>query len=361
MRRAVSILFFATFALPTFSAEPPLEVALSVAPDPALIERMSDAQHLNFDLLVENRSDVAIDIDRIELSVLNRDGELLLHRFVDGNGVRPSIEVIGNRRIEAGKVQAIFNPFHTLASELDLGTLRFQFDLSNADGSRRLQRSIDVKPRAYRNQAEYVLPLAGRMLNYDGHDALGHHRRFDVKFEPIAQMGFKRNAMRYSYDFVPVDASGAMSKGDSADNASWFGFGKPVRAIAKGRVVAVENTQPDNRQFDQSKLATDRMALFGNYVVIDHGNGEFAVYAHTQLDSAQVKVGEAVKAGQTIASIGASGSAFFPHLHFQLQNGPDMDAEALPSYFNKFARVLGSRRIARNQASVDSGEIVEAN
>ena len=341
------------------SAEPD-PIAIATAPQSPMIERMPDGQHLNFDLLVSNSSGEALDIDRIELSVFDAEGALLLRRFVDGNGVRPSIAVLGERRIEAGKSLLLFNPFDTLAHEIDAARLRYQFDLSNADGSRTLQQAIEIKPRAYRNHADYILPLGGRMLNYDGHDALGHHRRFDVHFAPIAAMGFKRNAMRYSYDFVPVDASGAMRKGEFGDNSAWFGFGDPIRAIGDGVVVALEKAQPDNRQFDQSKLASDKMVLMGNHVVIDHGGGEFGVYAHAQQDSVVVKVGDQVKRGQTIAKIGASGSAFFPHLHFQLQTGPDLDAEALPSYFDKFKRVLGSKRIARKQASVDSGEIVEA-
>ncbi len=360
MHRLLSIFALAVAAASTLAAEAPLAVTLSTDPATAYVEHMPDAQHLNFDLLVKNGSDVAVDIDRIELSVLDREGNLLLQRFVDGNGVRPSIATIGERHIEAGVTLMLFNPFHTLANELELGTLRFQFELSNADGSRSTKQSLDIKPVAYRNHADYILPIGGRVLNYDGHDALGHHRRFDVHFAPIAAMGFKRNAMRYSYDFVPVDASGAMRKGEFADNASWFGFGDPIRAIGDGVVVAVENAQADDRKFDQSKLAENRMVLFGNYVVVDHGHQEFGVYAHAQSGSVAVKVGDKVKRGQSIAKIGASGSAFFPHLHFQLQNGPDMDAEALPSYFNKFSRVLGSKRIARKQASVDTGEIVEA-
>ncbi len=355
-----STLVLALFATAAAAADAPLAVSISAEPGKVYLERMPDAQHLNFDLLVANKSDVALDIDRIELSAFDRNGSLLLQRFVDGNGVRPSIAVIGERHIEAGKSLLLFNPFDTLAHEIDAATLRYQFDLSNADGSRSLKETIEVKPVAYRNHADYILPVSGLMLNYDGHDALGHHRRFDVHFAPIAQMGFKRNAMRYSYDFVPVDAKGNMHEGEFGDNKAWFGFGDPIRAIGDGVVVAVEHTQPDNRKFDQSKLADDKMVLMGNYVVIDHGGGEFGVYAHAQQHSATVKVGARVQRGETIAKIGASGSAFFPHLHFQLQDGPNLDAEALPSYFSKFKRVLGSKRVARKQASVDSGEIVAA-
>lgn len=292
--------------------------------------------------------------------MLDRDGQLLLRRFVDGNGVRPSIATIGERQIEAGAELLVFNPFDTFAHEIKIATLRYRFDLSNADGTRTVQQTLDVAVRSYHNHGNYLLPLSGRILNYDGHDALGHHRRFDVHFGPIAQLGFKRNAMRYSFDFVPVDASGAMFRGDFADNTSWFGFGAAIRSIGDGVVVAVENAQPDNRQFDPSQLATNRMVLFGNYVVVDHGHGEFGVYAHAQVGSVVVGVGERVRQGQTIAKVGASGSAFFPHLHYQLQDGPDLDAEALPSYFGQFVRVLGSERIVRRQASVDTGEIVES-
>lgn len=327
---------------------------------PVLIERMPDGQHLNFDLTVANGSEEAIDIDRIELSVFNRDGALVLRRFVDGNGVRPSIGIIGERRIAPGQRLNVFNPFDTLAAELPVSMLRYDFELSNPDGSRSLRASVQASPRDYRNHAAYHTPLAGRFINYDGHDALGHHRRFDVEFAPIKAMGFKTNAMRYSYDFVPVDATGDMYRGEFGDNTAWFGFGAAVRAIGDGTVVAVENAQADNRQFDQSKLAEDKRVLFGNYVIIDHGGGEFGVYAHARQGSVTVKPGDRVRRDQTIAAIGASGSAFFPHLHFQLQDGPTLDAEGLPSYFQRFERVLGKHRVTRKQASIDTGEIVLA-
>lgn len=336
------------------------EVQIMSAPATIYLEQMPDAQHLNFDLVVDNGSEVALDIDRIELSVFDRDGALLLQRFVDSNGVRPSLDVLGDRSVAARTRRSVFNPFPAFAQELDIALLRIDIELSNGDGSVGITRSLTIKPTVFRNHVAYVPPLSGRFINYDGHDALGHHRRFDVEFAPIKAMGFKTNAMRYSYDFVPVHPDGAMYDGDFADNTAWFGFDQPIRAIGDGTVVALESAKDDNRQFDQSRLAEDRMLLFGNHVVVDHGGGEFAVYAHARKGSASVKVGDRVRRGQTIARIGASGSAFFPHLHFQLQDGPDLDAEGLPSYFSRFERVLGKRSIQRKRASIDTGEIVQA-
>lgn len=359
MRYLLLLVSCCVAALPV-NAEKAPAVSIAATPARALLERMPDAQHLNIDLQVSNLGDEALDIDRIELSAYDDKGALLLRRFIDGNGVRPSVDVIGPRRIEPGETRNVFNPFATFAHELEIASLRFRFELSNADGSETLRQEVVVSPRHYRNHARYVLPVGGRLINYDGHDELGHHRRFDVEFPPIKALGFKSNAMRYSYDFVRVDAKGEMYAGDFADNAAWFGFGADIRAIGDGVVVAVETTQPDDRKFDQSKLAQNRWVLMGNYVVIDHGGGEFGVYAHARHNSVVVKPGERVRRGQTIAQIGASGSAFFPHLHFQLQDGDDFDAEGLPSYFDRFARVLGSRHIKRQQASIDTGEIVEA-
>jgi len=120
-------------------------------------------------------------------------------------------------------------------------------------------------------------------------------------------------------------------------------------------VVATEGAQPDNRQFDQGKLATQPWVLFGNYVLLDYGNGRFGVYAHLQQGSVQPKAGARVRRGEAIARIGASGSAMFPHLHYQVQDGPTLQAEGLPSYFEGIRTEASAQGALR---SVDTGEIV---
>jgi hypothetical protein len=40
------------------------------------------------------------------------------------------------------------------------------------------------------------------------------------------------------------------------------------------------------------------MVIFGNYIVIDHGNGEFSHLGHLKPGSAKVAVGDKVRAGQ---------------------------------------------------------------
>jgi murein DD-endopeptidase MepM/ murein hydrolase activator NlpD len=74
--------------------------------------------------------------------------------------------------------------------------------------------------------------------------------------------------------------------------------GTPVGAAAGGTVTIAE---PD-------------FILDGGTVVIDHGYGLSTLYIH--LSSVAVHVGDAVAQGQTIGTVGATGRATGPHLHW---------------------------------------------
>ena len=73
--------------------------------------------------------------------------------------------------------------------------------------------------------------------------------------------------------------------------------GTPVRAIADGRVAFA------GEQF-----------FGGRSVVIDHGGGVFSVYYH--LKEFSVAEGQEISRGDRIGSVGATGRATGPHLHF---------------------------------------------
>ncbi|WP_207642060.1 M23 family metallopeptidase [Syntrophomonas zehnderi] len=58
---------------------------------------------------------------------------------------------------------------------------------------------------------------------------------------------------------------------------------------------------------------------YGNYLIIDHGNGNKTLYAHMSQMSAGV--GQAVTQGQTIGFVGSTGLSTGPHLHFEIYVG----------------------------------------
>lgn len=59
------------------------------------------------------------------------------------------------------------------------------------------------------------------------------------------------------------------------------------------------------------------MYFEGGFVALDHGEGIFTLYMH--LSEFQVKEGEAVEKGQTMALSGGTGRVTGPHLHFGVQ------------------------------------------
>jgi murein DD-endopeptidase MepM/ murein hydrolase activator NlpD len=60
---------------------------------------------------------------------------------------------------------------------------------------------------------------------------------------------------------------------------------------------------------------------YGNYVVIDHGNGYKTLYAHMLNNSVIVKAGQRVTQGQKLGVMGSTGRSTGTHLHFEVK-GP---------------------------------------
>jgi murein DD-endopeptidase MepM/ murein hydrolase activator NlpD len=57
-------------------------------------------------------------------------------------------------------------------------------------------------------------------------------------------------------------------------------------------------------------------AVYGRFVVIDHGEGFATLYGHASLNL--VRLGQAVRARQVIALSGSTGRSTGPHLHFEV-------------------------------------------
>jgi len=323
-----------------------------ILPEQPYVEQTRYGQALNFDIALANRSDRQASLTELEVTFVGADGRDILTRRLDGNGTAPSIQTVPNRIVEPGAEALLFNPFEHAPAGRAVGAVRITATLS-ADGLPDQVIAASTMVRAA-PPSPGLSPVTGRVLVWDGHDALSHHRRWDYLLPPIRALGFSSNAMRYSYDFVPVDDAGRMHSGDGEVNTDWFGFGQPVRTPAAGVVVQVRDDRPDDRRFDPSELVEDINLVFGNVVVIAHEDGSFSMLGHVKQDSATVRPGDRVEAGQTVAAIGASGSSLFPHLHYQRVDAADMRGEGVPSTFREVWLDDGSAPV---NGHVDSGEV----
>lgn len=85
--------------------------------------------------------------------------------------------------------------------------------------------------------------------------------------------------------------------------------GKTVRAVKGGTVVISEA----KRNSDGSYRS------YGEYIVIDHGDGTMTLYAHGRAGSRLVSKGQEVSQGQAIMTVGSTGNSTGEHLHFEVR------------------------------------------
>ncbi len=82
---------------------------------------------------------------------------------------------------------------------------------------------------------------------------------------------------------------------------------------------------------------------YGNVVELRHDKTQTTLYAH--LSQVDVKVGQKVEQGQTIGSVGATGWATGPHLHFEFRvNGEHQDPLLLAKASNRAVLDAAARR-----------------
>jgi murein DD-endopeptidase MepM/ murein hydrolase activator NlpD len=68
---------------------------------------------------------------------------------------------------------------------------------------------------------------------------------------------------------------------------------------------------------DGRVVLADKLGIYGNCVVVDHGYGLQSIYGH--LSEFAVKAGDTVKKGQSLGRSGSTGLAGGDHLHFSMQ------------------------------------------
>ena len=82
--------------------------------------------------------------------------------------------------------------------------------------------------------------------------------------------------------------------------------GQPVYAVKSGTVI----------------LALALNYSYGNYILIDHHDGTYTLYAHGQAGSICVSPGQTVSQGQQIMRVGSTGNSTGAHLHFEVRTSP---------------------------------------
>lgn len=183
----------------------------------------------------------------------------------------------------------------------------------------------------YVNKNKYIFPLEGSISTCGNYNSLLDHRQ--------------HYSMEFAIDMAQYNIDQKLAFKENMKNEDYTVFGKDILAVADGEVIDCYHAIPITTSwvwaerlpyFEQYGLA----AQFGNYVILQHANGESSFYGHMALDSLTVKKGDLVKQGQTIGKVGHTGLSNCPHLHFQLMDKPDLlKGRGLPCSFSNIEDV----------------------
>ena len=102
-------------------------------------------------------------------------------------------------------------------------------------------------------------------------------------------------------------SSGYGRRSDPFTSHTIFHSGIDVSAARGTKVVAPA---------DGVVVAVGRRAAYGRAIIIDHGNDVITRYGH--LDGYNVRAGQRVRRGDVIGSVGSTGRANAPHLHYEV-------------------------------------------
>ncbi len=187
---------------------------------------------------------------------------------------------------------------------------------------RLLPDEVPTQFEDYRTKTDLRMPFDGEwMVLWGGRSTRDNYHAGEV------------SSQRFAYDFL-ITQNGLHFSGDGSRNEDHYCFGEPIFAPGAGVVTDSESNVPDSLPGEGN---TDQP--YGNYIIIDHENGEYSFLVHFRQGTVAVHAGDRVTAGTFLGECGNSGYADIPHLHYHIQNTADFDyrASGLPPQFQSYS------------------------
>jgi Peptidase family M23 len=288
----------------------PFHDAFAVPADDARI-------HVEYDLLVTNVFDAPIAIKSID--VTDAGGRVLMR--VDSKTLAAATQTL----FEQKSVSSIAAT-QSVAIEMDVilppGPVplvlshRIAYELAGSDKHASIIASREIAgPQVKVDQRPHlpiISPVAGPgWAAFNGCCTPNRHR--DVRVGAGTHVATPEV---FDIDYIQVTKDGKYFTGDGRKNSDYPFFGAPLRAVADGEVVDLRDDMADAIPLQEPTNIKTPRDYAGNYVTIRLREGLYVNYAHVKQGSVKVKVGDKVKAGQTVGELGNSGHSTAPHLHF---------------------------------------------
>lgn len=182
------------------------------------------------------------------------------------------------------------------------------------------------------NRARVLEAEAGRMASQDARVAelARELEELEAAYDRIRDMFGARAATEAGDLWLPPSTGRAQSRGPAPAGQAGAPTEWPLAERGFVTRTPLEGEEADHPGIDIAVPAgsyvraagsgtvaeTGSNAVYGNYVVVDHGDGYRSLYGHaSRVFTAD---GHAVRPGEVIALTGSSGRSTAPHLHFEI-------------------------------------------
>lgn len=170
-------------------------------------------------------------------------------------------------------------------------------------GGETLRRTVEVARVDYPIQRLTMAPKTARLYNYKG---------VEKEERPIGAAIRTRSPERLWHGDWEIGTQGRIS--------THFGERRSRNGKDVGRHRGLDIAAPEGAPVvagqDGKVVLTGKFLKHGGTVVIDHGQGITSLYLH--MSAVQVKKGQTVSRGERVGSVGATGVATGPHLHWSI-------------------------------------------
>ncbi|MBQ7598229.1 MAG: peptidoglycan DD-metalloendopeptidase family protein [Clostridia bacterium] len=203
-------------------------------------------------------------------------------------------------------IQKTYNQVNKLLAQLDASSAVYQSYINNLQSERqRADAEIDAIIKKAEEERLARLRAQQQQQQSSGGSSSGSTSSSGTSSAPASSgsWGFPVGGSTYiSSGFGNRSASiSGWSFHGGIDIAGGGIYGRPIYASRGGTVIT----------------ATYGTTGYGNYVILDHGDGYTTVYGHCS--SLNVSTGQSVSKGQQIACVGSSGNSTGPHCHFEVR------------------------------------------
>lgn len=220
---------------------------------------------------------------------------------------------------------SVFRHHFTTPVPMGVDAIRYEMVARDAQGrTATVSRSFPVA--VYDQKTPLIFPLKGNFMAISAHDYDDPSHKDD-----FSQWG--------AYDIVALGERFELLNRPVAvpRNEDVYTFEREIIAPADGTIVAMRDGVPDDTPGDllMQGMPDPVHALPGNWIMLDHGNGEVSFFCHLRQGALRVKPGQKIRQGEVIALLGGSQTTGYPHLHYQLQTSANlMRTDGIPARFD---------------------------